>query len=287
MEGCDYRCSFCVVPITRGPERSRPSLEIISEITQLAAAGYKEVTLLGQTVNSYGKNSNEGVDFVDLLRMINNIPGIERIRFTTSHPRDLNLKLMMAMAEIPKVCEHLHLPLQSGSDRILKAMRRGYSFKEYHAKIGMLRQLVPDVSVTSDIIVGFPGESEEDFGQTLEAVSEIGFDGIFAFQYSPRPNTEAASLQDHLPEKVKEERLKQVIDLQHAVTHQRNQKLLGTTQEVLVESRNKKYPDKLTGRLRINRMVHFTGPDSLIGELSWTKITQARLGSFDGELIQP
>jgi len=285
MEGCDYRCSFCVVPTTRGPERSRPSREIISEIVQLADAGYKEVTLLGQTVNSYGKRSDEGVDLADLLRMINDIPGIERIRFTTSHPNDLNMKLMTAMADIPKVCEHLHLPLQSGSDRILKIMRRGYSFKEYRSKIDMLRQLIPDLGVTSDIIAGFPGESEKDFAQTLLAVSEMGFDGIYAFQYSPRPNTDAASLSDHLPEKVKEARLKQVIDLQHAVTNQRNQNLLGTIQEILVEGKNEKYPDKLTGRLRINRVVHFSGPDNLIGGLSWVKLIQARLGSFDGELL--
>ncbi len=284
MEGCDYRCSFCVVPTTRGPERSRPSREIISEITQLAEAGYKEVTLLGQTVNSYGKKSDEGVDLADLLRMINDIPGIERIRFTTSHPNDLNLKLMTTIAEIPKVCEHLHLPLQSGSDCILKAMRRGYTFKEYQTKIEKLKKLISSLSITSDIIVGFPGESDEDFSQTLEAISEIGFDGIFAFQYSPRPNTEAASLPDQVSEKVKEERLKRVLNLQHTVTSQRNKQLLGTVQEILVEGRNKKYPDKLTGRMRTNRVIHFSGPDSLIGGLSWVKITQARLGSFDGEL---
>lgn len=284
MEGCDYHCSFCVVPTTRGPERSRSSQEIVSEITQLAEAGYKEVILLGQTVNSYGKKTDEGVDLTALLLMINDIPGIERIRFTTSHPNDLNLKLMTAMAELPKVCEHLHLPLQSGSNRVLRAMQRGYTFKEYQTKIETLRKLIPLVSVTSDIIVGFPGESEEDFSQTLKALSEIGFDGIFAFQYSPRPNTEAASLPDQVSEKVKEERLRRVIELQHSVTTQRNQQLLGTTQEVLVERRNKKNPDELTGRLRTNRVVHFSGPDSLIGQLSWVKITQARLGSFDGEL---
>jgi len=285
MEGCDYRCSFCVVPTTRGPERSRPSREIVSEVIQLAEAGYKEVTLLGQTVNSYGKRTAEGIDLADLLRMINGIPNIKRIRFTTSHPNDLNLKLMTAMAELPKVCEHLHVPLQSGSDLVLKTMRRGYTFKEYQHKIETLRKLIPSVSVTSDIIVGFPGESEKDFSHTLEAISEIGFDGIFAFQYSLRPDTEAASLPDQVQEKVKEERLKQVLDLQHIVTDKRNQKLLGTTQEVLVEGRNQKYPDKLTGRNRANRVVHFSGPDSLIGKLSWVKITQTRLGSFDGELF--
>jgi tRNA-2-methylthio-N6-dimethylallyladenosine synthase len=286
MEGCDYRCSFCVVPTTRGPERSRPSREIISEITQLAEAGYKEVTLLGQTVNSYGKESKECVDLAGLLRMINDVSGIERIRFTTSHPNDLNSKLMTAMADIPKVCEHLHLPLQSGSDRILEIMRRGYSFKDYQSKIDRLRRLVPNLSVTSDIIVGFPGESEKDFDQTLQAISEMGFDGIYAFQYSSRPNTEAAALPDHLPEKIKEERLKQVIDLQHSVTSERNRAILGTTQEILVEGRNQKYSDKLTGRLRINRVVHFSGPDNLIGCLPWVKITQARLGSFDGEFVR-
>jgi tRNA-2-methylthio-N6-dimethylallyladenosine synthase len=285
MEGCDYRCSFCVVPITRGPERSRPSREIVSEIAQLADAGYKEVTLLGQTVNSYGKASDDGVDLADLLRMINNISGIERIRFTTSHPNDLNLKLMTAMAEVPKVCEHLHLPLQSGSDQMLKMMRRGYSVGEYREKIERLRHLIPGLSVTSDIIVGFPGESDEDFAQTLAAISDIGYDGIFAFQYSPRPNTEAAVLSGHVSERIKEERLKQVIDLQHAVTAKRNQLFLGTTQEVLVEGRNQKYPEKLTGRLRINRVVHFAGPDSLVGRLSRVKIIQARLGSFDGEVV--
>jgi tRNA-2-methylthio-N6-dimethylallyladenosine synthase len=284
MEGCDYHCSFCVVPTTRGPERSRPSRDIVSEIVQLAESGYKEVTLLGQTVNAYGKRSSDGMDFVDLLRMVNDISGIERIRFTTSHPNDLNLKLMTAMASLPKVCEHLHLPLQSGSDRILKAMRRGYIFKEYQAKIETLRKLVPSLSVTSDIIVGFPGESDEDFSQTLQAISEVGFDGIFAFQYSPRPMTEAASLSDQVSEKVKEERLRQVLDLQHEVTSQRNQELLETVQEILVEGRNRKCPDKLTGRMRTNRVVHFRGPDSLIGCLSCVKIIAARLGSFDGEL---
>ena len=164
-------------------------------------------------------------------------------------------------------------------------MRRGYSLGEYRVKVDKLRQLVPDVSVTSDIIVGFPGESEEDFAQTLEAISEMDFDGIFAFQYSSRPNTEAAALTDHLQEKVKEERLKRVIDLQHTVTCRRNQQILGTIQEVLVEGRNQKYPDKLTGRLRINRVVHFPGQDRLIGGLSRVKIIQTRLGSFDGEVI--
>ena len=283
MEGCDKHCAFCVVPMTRGRERSRPDDEVLNEVSVLGLQGYKEVTLLGQTVNSYGKGTP--VEFSDLLWMLNDVPGIERIRFTTSHPVDLTPKLMLAMAVLPEVCEHLHLPLQSGSDRILDRMYRGYTRADYQEKVHALRLTVPGISLTTDIIVGFPGESEEDFEQTLEAIEEIRCDAIFAFKYSPRPNTPAAAYPDQVPEERKDQRLQKLLGFQKRITEERSERLVGTVQEVLVEAAGKRDPDQLFGRMRTNRTVRFHGPARWIGQLIQIRIEKAYAGSLEGTVL--
>jgi tRNA-2-methylthio-N6-dimethylallyladenosine synthase len=283
MEGCDKRCSFCVVPMTRGRERSRPAAEIVREVETLGREGYKEVMLLGQTVNSYGQGTD--VEFADLLGLLNEITGIERIRFMTSHPVDLTPRMTLSMAMLPKVCEHLHLPLQSGSDRVLERMRRGYTLAEYRRKIQSLRAAVPHISLTTDIIVGFPGETEEDFAQTLSAVEEIGFDGIYTFKYSPRPSTPAADFTDPLPEPEKDHRLRRLLDLQTRITQEKNLRYIGTTQEVFVETAGRRNPNQLTGRTRTNRSVYFEGPPDLIGRLAMIRIEKAQPNSLTGRWL--
>ena len=203
MYGCDNFCAYCVVPYTRGRERSRPVKDIWDEIQTLASQGYKEITLLGQNVNSYGKYLSESIDFSELLKVIHEIKGIQRIRFVTSHPRDMSKKLMETMRDFPKVCEHIHLPVQSGSDKILSLMNRGYTYEQYREKIDALRSMIPGIAITSDIIVGFPGETDEDFQHTLNALKEMEFDGIFSFKYSQRPDTSALNLPGHIEESVK------------------------------------------------------------------------------------
>lgn len=283
MEGCDKHCAFCVVPMTRGRERSRPASEVLNEVSALGLQGYKEVTLLGQTVNSYGKGTP--VEFSDLLCMINDIPGIERIRFTTSHPVDLTPKLMRAMAMLPKVCEHLHLPLQSGSDRILDRMCRGYTLTDYQEKIRALRQMLPGVSITTDMIVGFPGESEEDFTQTLRAVEEIRCDAIFAFKYSPRPNTPAAAYPDQVPEEVKNRRLQELLALQKRISEELSERLVGTVQEVLVGAAGKRNPGQLMGRTRTHRVIRFCGSSQWTGQFMNVRVEKAYGPSLEGEVL--
>jgi tRNA-2-methylthio-N6-dimethylallyladenosine synthase len=286
MYGCDNFCSYCVVPYTRGRERSRPSRDICNEIQTLAAQGFKEVTLLGQNVNSYGKGLSEKVDFPDLLRMIHDIEGIERIRFVTSHPRDLSEKLIKTMRDLPKICEHIHLPIQAGSDRILSLMNRGYTYRQYKEKIDMLRNAIPQIAITTDVIVGFPGETEEDFECTMKALSEIKFDGIFAFKYSKRPNTRALTLPGHIDEKIKSERLSKVLDLQDSITYEKNKLLEGETVEVLVEGVSETDSDKLTGRTRSNKIVNFYGDSKSIGSLVMVRILEAKRHSLYGERVQ-
>ncbi len=292
MYGCDNYCAYCVVPYTRGRERSRPASDICSEIQTLANQGYKEITLLGQNVNSYGKNLSETIDFPDLLKLIHEIPGIQRIRFVTSHPRDLSEKLVRTMRDLPKICEHIHLPLQAGSDKILSLMNRGYTYKQYREKIDYMRNAVPGIAITTDIITGFPGETEDDFRCTANALREIEFDGIFAFKYSERPDTKALELPDHIDENVKSKRLSEVLELQESITYKKNRSLEGKTLEVLVEGPSETDKDKLTGRTRTNKIVNFNGDikdissgssSSLIGRLIHVKILKARQHSLYGE----
>ena len=282
MYGCDNFCTYCVVPYLRGRERSRPPRDLVQEVRGLAEKGFKEVTLLGQNVNSYGKGLKEGSDFPRLLRMINDIPGIERVRFVTSHPRDLSDALIEAVRDLPKVCESLHLPVQSGSDRVLSAMNRRYTSSEYREKVKKLKSAVPGIALTTDVIVGFPGETEDDFEMTMRLLGDVEYDNIFAFKYSQRPNTAALKLTGHLPENVKEARLARVLSLQRDISLKKNSRFVGTVQEVLVEGHSKK-GGKLTGRTRGNKAVNFHGNDVLIGSLLSVRITSAGPNSFSGE----
>lgn len=284
MYGCDNFCSYCVVPYTRGREKSRPSSDIVNEIKEISRQGFKEVVLLGQNVNSYGKNLYENIDFPDLLKVIHDIPEIERIRFITSHPKDLSEKLIKTIKDLPKVCEHIHLPIQSGSDKILSLMNRGYTYREYKEKINILRDLIPDIAITTDIIVGFPGDEEEDFKATLNALKEIEYDGIFAFKYSKRPKTAAVNLPDHIDEKIRSKRLTMVLDLQAGITYKKNKALEGKTLEVLAEGISENDNEKLTGRTRSNKTVNFYGEKKHIGGLLRIKVLEAKQHSLFGEV---
>ncbi len=280
MYGCNNFCSYCVVPYTRGREESRPNEEILKEVQGLADMGYKEITLLGQNVNSYCYNS--GMDFSDLLHYLHPVNGIERIRFMTSHPKDISDKLIDSMAELPKVCNHIHLPLQSGSDRILQKMNRGYTYSEYKKKIDKIRMRFPEISITTDIIVGFPSETDDNFKMTMDALKEIEYDNVFAFKYSKRPNTAADRFDGHLSKGLKEERLSQAMELQSGITTRKNREHIGKTVEVLVEGKSKSDNGRLTGRTETNRVVNFTGPEKLIWRFVDVMITNANLSNLEG-----
>jgi tRNA-2-methylthio-N6-dimethylallyladenosine synthase len=275
--GCDNFCSYCVVPYTRGRERSRPTENILSEVKDLAGRGYKEITLLGQNVNSYRSDT----DFPGLLRKLDRVGGIERIRFVTSHPRDLSDELINAMAELPKVCEHIHLPLQSGSSKILKLMNRGYTCEAYIEKVSKLREKVAGIAITSDIIAGFPGETDEDHMLTIKALKEIEFDGIFAFKFSPRPGTMASGM-NQLSEEIKSDRLSQILKVQDEITEIRNKSLEGTIQEVLIEGESAMDREKLTGRTRTHKIVNIPKIDMQKGSLIFVEITRGRQHSLEG-----
>ncbi|MGB9867210.1 MAG: tRNA (N6-isopentenyl adenosine(37)-C2)-methylthiotransferase MiaB [Bacillota bacterium] len=283
--GCNNFCSYCIVPYVRGPERSRDPKHIIDEVKVLASQGYKEVTLLGQNVNSYGKDLANGWDFAKLLEEVNGVEGIKRIRFVTSHPKDVSQRLIDAMASLDKVCEHIHLPLQAGSNKVLVAMNRGYTLEHYQRLIEALREKVPGISITTDLIVGFPGETEEDFSQTIRALELVRFDAAFTFMYSPRPGTGAAVLPDQVPFEVKRDRLQRVISLQKKITLEINKLLEGKTLEVLVEGPSERDSSRLCGRTRTNKVVVFEGPSELVGDIVNVKITTARLWSLDGEMV--
>ncbi len=285
MYGCNNFCAYCIVPYTRGREKSRSPEDICKEIEALADQGFIEVTLLGQNVNSYGRTLEGNIDFPDLLRKIHTIEKIRRIRFVTSHPRDFSEKLINTMKDLPKVCRHLHLPVQSGSDRVLKAMNRGYTYNEYKKKIDLLKESIPDAAITSDIIAGFPGETEEDFERTMTALSEIEYDGIYAFKYSKRPGTKALDMPDHIDEEIISRRLSDILKLQESVTFRKNKALEGESLEILVESKSGTDPDKMTGRTGANKIVNFCGDDEDIGKIIQVKILKARMHSLDGEKI--
>jgi tRNA-2-methylthio-N6-dimethylallyladenosine synthase len=269
----------------RGEERSRCKEEILREITLLAERGVKEVTLLGQNVNSYGKDCNGRVDFPFLLSSINEIKGIERIRFITSHPKDLSPQLISSFRECNKLCEHIHLPIQSGSSSVLKRMNRQYTREEYLDKIDKLREVSPEMSITSDIIVGFPGETEEEFLETLSVLEKVEFDDLFSFKYSDRPGVKATTLPDKVDERVKAERLWRLQNFQKKYTLMKNTKLKGKTVEILAEGLSQKDPQKLTGRTRNNKVVNFAGNIELRGRLVSVLIKRAFLHSLEGELI--
>ena len=287
MEGCSKYCSFCVVPYTRGEEVSRPLADVLAEVAGLAAQGVKEVTLLGQNVNAYRglMDDHDTADFALLLELVHELPGIERIRYTTSHPREFNDRLIGAYARLPKLVSHVHLPVQSGSDRILAAMKRGYTALEYKSIIRRLCAVRPDISIATDFIVGFPGETEADFEATLRLIEDVGFDHSFSFVYSPRPGTPAASLPDETPQEVKLERLYRLQAAIRANAEAISQAMVGTVQRVLVEGPSKKDPDALSGRTENNRVVNFAGPPRLIGRMIEVRITEALPNSLRGEVI--
>jgi tRNA-2-methylthio-N6-dimethylallyladenosine synthase len=259
--GCNSVCSYCIVPAVRGREVSRRPGEILAEVTRLAGEGVREITLLGQNVNSWGRDLLPDVktEFGELLRACDAVDGIERIRFTSPHPKDFRREVIAAMAECDAVCEHAHLPLQSGSTRILKAMRRTYGRERYLRLVDELRAAIPDLALTTDIIVGFPGETERDFEETLEVTEEVGYDGAFTFVYSPRQGTEAAAMPDQVPEEVKRDRIERLVELVQRVAHERNEARVGRVEEVLVEGPSRTDPARLRGRTRRNITVNFAG----------------------------
>ncbi len=284
MYGCNNYCSYCIVPYTRGHERSRSPRHILDEIVKLVDEGVREVTLLGQNVNSYGRGLSEAVDFPDLLTMVNQIDGLWRLRFTTSHPRDMTPKLIDAIASLDKVCEHVHAPIQSGSNKVLKLMNRGYTREYYFELAENMRKRIPGVAITSDLIVGFPGEEEEDFEQTLDAVKRVGFDASFTFMYSPRTGTRACSMPNQVSREVKHRRLLRLNEVQYQQALEANRKFENRVVEVLVEGKSKTNPHKLTGRTRTNRIVIFDGPETIIGKLVPVKITRAKTFNLEGVL---
>ncbi|HET9116262.1 MAG TPA: tRNA (N6-isopentenyl adenosine(37)-C2)-methylthiotransferase MiaB [Gaiellaceae bacterium] len=280
--GCNSVCSYCIVPAVRGRETSRRPGEILAEVQRLADEGVREVTLLGQNVNSYGRDV--GSSFAELLRAVDSVPGIERIRFTSPHPKDFRRDVIAAMAECNAVCEHAHLPLQSGASRVLKAMRRTYSRERYLRLVGELRAGIPDLALTTDIIVGFPGETEDDFRETIEVVEEVGFDGAFTFVYSPRAGTEAAAMADQVPDETKRERIERLVEVVQRVAAERNARRVGMVEEVLVEGPSRTEPDLLRGRTRRNTTVNFSG-DAAPGELVAVEIAAATSTTLSGALL--
>ena len=283
IEGCDYSCSYCVVPRTRGPERSRASDAILLETRRLADAGYSEIQLLGQTVNSYRDPSPRKLNFVDLLRAVASVEGIRRVRFMTSHPNDFHREIVDAIDSTPALCEHIHLPVQSGSTRVLREMRRTYSREEYLEKISWIRSARRAISVTTDVIVGFPGETEQDFEDTVTLLDQVGYDGVFSFIYSPRPNTTAAFMTSAIPESEKSRRLGILLEHQRQIQLERNEKLIGQTLEVLVDGRHEARA-QWTGRPSSNRIVNFTSPrENLLGEYVQVRVTRAGPHSLMGE----
>ncbi|MBP6513910.1 MAG: tRNA (N6-isopentenyl adenosine(37)-C2)-methylthiotransferase MiaB [Steroidobacteraceae bacterium] len=289
MEGCSKFCSFCVVPYTRGMEVSRPLAQVLAEVEALAAQGVSEITLLGQNVNAYQGAMAGGADcdLATLIRLVARIDAIERIRFTTSHPVEFTDALVEAYAEVPKLADYLHLPVQSGSDRILAAMKRGYTALEYKQKIRRLRAVRPGISVSSDFIVGFPGETDRDFEQTLNLIADVGFDQSFSFIYSRRPGTPAASLPDDVPREVKLQRL----DILQARVDQQSQeisrRMVGTVQRVLVQKPSRRDPRQLAGRTENMRWVNFDGPATLFGRYADVLVTEAMPNSLRGRLVEP
>jgi tRNA-2-methylthio-N6-dimethylallyladenosine synthase len=282
--GCNCVCAYCIVPSTRGREVSRPAAELVAEVERLAADGVREVTLLGQNVNSYGRDLPKGekTSFAELLAMVDAVEGVDRVRYTSPHPKDMREDVIRAHAELPSLCEHIHLPLQSGSSRVLKAMRRTYNRERYLDRVAMIRELVPDCALTTDIIVGFPGETEADFEQTMEVVEEVRYDSAFTFAFSPRRGTEAAEHGAQLPHAVKRERMERLVEAVQRIASERAQRFVGRTMEVLVEGPSRTDPSKLRGRTRHNKTVNFAGLTEP-GELAEVEIDSATSTTLAGE----
>jgi tRNA-2-methylthio-N6-dimethylallyladenosine synthase len=283
--GCNNSCTFCIVPAVRGKEISRRTGDIVQEVQTLVEDGVVEVTLLGQNVNSYGRDLDGTPLFSKLLYALDEVTGLERVRFTSPHPKDFRADTVAAMAECRSVCEHIHLPVQAGSDRVLKRMKRAYSRRRYMEKLEMVREAIPDVAVTTDIIVGFPGETEEDFQETMSLVEEARYDAAYTFQYSKRPMTEAADLPDQLPKDVVQERYERLIALQETITFDKNRATVDRTEELLVEGPSKKDSAKLTGRTRTNRLVHFDDDGAEPGTFRTVRITGAHPHHLDGAVL--
>ena len=278
--GCNMVCSYCIVPSTRGREVSRPLGELVEEVRGFAADGAREVTLLGQNVNSYGRGLRPQRTFAELLHAVDAVAGIDRVRYTSPHPQDINEDVVLCHAELPSVCEHIHLPLQSGSSRILKAMRRTYSRGRYLDRVALIREHVPDCAITTDIIVGFPGETEADFAETLEVVEHVGYDGAFTFIFSPRRGTEAAQLADDVPHAEKVARMERLVEVVQRRAHERAQRFVGRTLDVLVDGPSRHDPSRLRGRTRHNKVVNFDGlaqPGSIV-PVAITSATSQTLG---------
>ena len=286
MSGCNNFCTYCIVPYVRGRERSRKPEEIIKEIKELVSNGYKEVTLLGQNVNSYGKGLEEEISFAKLLRIINEVEGLERVRFMTSHPKDLNEEVIEAIKDCDKLCEQIHLPVQSGSNRILKEMNRHYDRERYMYLINKIKKEIPNVAITTDIIVGFPGETDEDFNDTLSLVKEVSYDSAFTFIYSRRNHTPADKMENQVPDEVKHERFNKLVAAVNEGVIKNNKKYEGQIVEVLVEGTSKNDETKLSGRTRNGKLVNFEGDKSLIGTLVNTKIVRAQPFSLIGEVVE-
>ncbi len=284
IHGCNKFCTFCIVPFVRGRERSVPPEQVVGEVQELAAQGFQEVTLLGQNVDSYGHDLQPRTDLADLLRRVHEVEGIERIRFTTSHPRDMTEKLVRTVAELPKVCEHIHLPVQSGDDRVLRRMHRAYTVADYLRTVDLIRRYLPEASITTDLIVGFPGETEEQFENTLKLVEAVQFDACNTAAYSPRPGTKAASDPDQVDEATKHRRLWALNQLAERVAYARNRRLVGTVQEVLVEEPGKH--GGVVGRTRTNKVVTFDGPTELVGQTVLVRVKDAGSWVLRGERVQ-
>jgi tRNA-2-methylthio-N6-dimethylallyladenosine synthase len=284
MKGCNNYCAYCVVPYVRGREVSRPASEILDEAAFLVDKGVREITLLGQNVNSY-HDPGTGAGFVSLLESMELLPGLERLRFVTSHPKDFSPELARAMADLPSVCEHIHLPVQAASDRVLSAMKRGYTSRQYMEKVELLTKLIPEVEFTTDIIVGFPGEERVDFERTMEMLNTVKYQSIFSFRFSPRPGTAAASMEDSVDADVKRSWLPELQDLQNQITAEKHQNMIGKEVEVLVEAMDKKKNGFLEGRTRTNYIVHFPGDPDLVGKIVRIRLTNSRAIHVMGEMV--
>jgi tRNA-2-methylthio-N6-dimethylallyladenosine synthase len=288
MEGCSKYCSYCVVPYTRGEEVSRPFEDVLVEVAGLADQGVKEITLLGQNVNAWRApmgGTSEVADFATLLEYVADIPGIERLRYTTSHPNEFTPALIAAYDKIPKLVSHLHLPVQHGSDRILMAMKRGYTAMEYKSTVRKLRAIRPDMAFSSDFIVGFPGETEDDFDKMMKLIDDVGFDNSFSFIFSPRPGTPAANLPDDTPHAVKLRRLQHLQSVINGNITRISESRLGTVQRLLVEGASKRDSGELMGRTECNRVVNFAGQPRLVGQMVEVKITETRSYTLRGEVL--
>ncbi len=287
-QGCNCKCSYCIVPSTRGREVSRDPAQLVAEAEALAADGVREVTLLGQNVNSYGRDLPKAtrIGFAELLGRVDAIDGIERIRYTSPHPKDMKEDVIRAHAELPAVCEHIHLPLQAGSSAVLKRMRRTYDRRRYMDRVSLIRELVPDCAITTDVIVGFPGETDADFEQTLEVVNEVGYDGAFTFVFSPRRETEAAELDEQVPHPVKVERMERLVELVQARAAERAQRFVGREMEVLVEGTSRTDETRLRGRTRHNKAVNFDG-EAEPGEFVNVEISEATSQTLSGVAAKP